>query len=207
MRRLTPEDKCSECESVMLVPAQRVSGLNVPVTADYVCLDCGRAHAWTGNRLSLQSFRSCWTILKTPNDNGSREPNPWCSVSPKKRPPQSELPLVLIADDDAGNREMYAGYLSTNGFRIAEARDGAEAVRLAKRLRPAVIVLDLLMPRVDGIAAARHIRRDAKIRDTPILVLTAYDVQEQDAFDAGADVVCVKPCTPADLVAKIRRLL
>ncbi len=116
-------------------------------------------------------------------------------------------PLVLLADDDQDNREMYAGYLRLTGFRVAEARDGAEAVKLAKRLRPALIVLDIQMPRVDGIAATKRIRRAAKIAKIPILILTAYDTQEQDARDAGATAVCVKPCTPDALVTQIQRLL
>lgn len=99
---------------------------------------------------------------------------------------------------------MYAGYLNANGFRVAEARDGAEASKLAKRLRPAVIVLDLHMPRVDGLDAMRQIRREMK---TPILVLTAYDAEEQDAIDAGANGVCVKPCMPDALLTRIQRLL
>lgn len=117
------------------------------------------------------------------------------------------LPLVLIADDDDDNREMYVGYLSANGFRVAEARDGAEASKLAKQLRPAIVVLDLHMPRVDGIAATQRIRRNPKTRKTPILVLTAYDAQEQDALEAGANAVCVKPCMPDELLARIQRLL
>jgi two-component system cell cycle response regulator DivK len=123
------------------------------------------------------------------------------------RPPDDELPLVLLADDDYDNREMYAGYLTANGFRVAAARDGAQAIRLAKQLRPAIIVLDVQMPRVDGIAATRTIRRDEKLHDTPILVVTAYDAEEQDALNAGANAVCVKPCMPADLIIVIQQLL
>jgi CheY-like chemotaxis protein len=116
-------------------------------------------------------------------------------------------PLVLIADDDPDNREMYAGYLSENGFRVAEAHNGQEAVTLAKQLRPAIVVLDLHMPRLDGIAVVRKIRRDTTIRTTPILVLTAHDMEEQDAIDAGANEVCVKPCNPDALVMRLQRLL
>jgi CheY-like chemotaxis protein len=119
----------------------------------------------------------------------------------------NEPPLVLIADDARDNREMYAGYLSENGFRVAEARDGAEAVRLTKQLHPAVVMLDLEMPRMDGIAVTRRIRRDTNICNTPILVLTADDSREQDALKAGANVVCIKPCIPAALVPHIQRLL
>jgi two-component system cell cycle response regulator DivK len=126
-----------------------------------------------------------------------------------RRPPavDDELQLVLLADDDYDNREMYAGYLRANGFRVAAARDGAQAIRLARQLRPAIIILDVQMPRVDGIAATRTIRRDEKLRDTPILVVTACDPEEHDAINAGANAVCVKPCMPADLIIVIQRLL
>jgi len=120
---------------------------------------------------------------------------------------KGQLPLVLLADDARDDREMYAEYLTKNGFRVAEAADGAEAVRLTKQLRPQVIVLDLHMPRLGGIEATRLIRQDAKIRNTPILVLTADDTQEQEAQTAGANAVCVKPCMPATLISHIRRLL
>lgn len=119
----------------------------------------------------------------------------------------NEPPLVLIADDARDNREMYAGYLSENGFRVAEARDGAEAARLAKQLRPAVVMLDLEMPRMDGISVTLRIRRDANICNTPILVSTADDSREEAALKAGANAVCIKPCIPAALVPHIQRLL
>jgi CheY-like chemotaxis protein len=123
--------------------------------------------------------------------------------------PESERqrPLVLLADDARDNREMYAGYLSENGFRVAEAGDGVEAVKLTRELQPAVVVLDLEMPRMNGITATRRIRGNAKTRNTPILILTADDRREQAALDAGANAVCVKPCMPAALVPQIQRLL
>ena len=73
-------------------------------------------------------------------------------------------PLVLLVDDDNDNREMYAIYLRANGFHVAEARDGAEAIAVAKKLRPAVVVLDLEMPRVNGLETIRRIRALARIR-------------------------------------------
>lgn len=115
-------------------------------------------------------------------------------------------PLVLIADDHDDGRQMYAGYLKVNGFRTVEARDGDEAVRLAIDLRPAVIVLDLMMPRVDGITAILRLRRHAELRDVPVLVVTAYDTHEQRALEAGATAVCVKPCAPLTLLKQVLEL-
>lgn len=119
----------------------------------------------------------------------------------------STLPLVLLADDNQDNREMYADYLGPHGFRIAHASDGEQAIRLAARLLPTVIVLDIHMPALDGIAAATQLRRDNRTRTIPILVLTADDSQEQHAIEAGANAVCVKPCMPDALLREIQRLL
>jgi CheY-like chemotaxis protein len=115
--------------------------------------------------------------------------------------------LILIADDNEDNRELYGSYLRMNGFRVVTARDGAEALTLARSRRPAVVVLDLHMPRVDGLEAARLIRRDAKIRHTPILVLTADDTHVEGALDAGANAVCLKPCAPDALISEIEGML
>jgi CheY-like chemotaxis protein len=115
--------------------------------------------------------------------------------------------LILIADDDVDSREMYAVYLRDSGFCVALARDGADAFARARELRPAVVVLDLHMPRVDGIGATRNIRCDASIGDTPIVVVTADDIREEDALDAGATAVCVKPYAPQALLTRIQELL
>src|SRR4051812_45990384 len=105
--------------------------------------------------------------------------------------PQAVPPLVLIADDHDDGRRMYAEYLTAIGFRVVEAGDGEAAVRLAKRLRPALVVLDAQMPRLDGISAIKRIR--AGDRDIPILVVTASDDHHQQALEAGASAACVKP--------------
>jgi CheY-like chemotaxis protein len=119
----------------------------------------------------------------------------------------SKSPLVVLADDHDDTRDMYAQFLSKNGFRVAAAADGMRAVALTKRLRPAVVVLDIQMPRLDGIAALKRIRRQRELRDVPVLVLTSYDHLETDALAAGATSVCVKPCAPDKLLEQIRKLL
>jgi CheY-like chemotaxis protein len=115
--------------------------------------------------------------------------------------------LILIADDNEDNRELYAGYLRATGFRVVLARDGAEAMAIARSQRPAVVVLDLHMPRIDGLRATRLIRRDETIRAMPILVVTADDTQAPDALDAGANAVCIKPFAPDALVSHIEAML
>jgi len=116
-------------------------------------------------------------------------------------------PLILIADDNEDNCELYSGYLLATGFRVVKARDGAQAVAIARNRCPALVVLDLHMPRLDGLTATRLMRRDAKTRRTPILVVTADDTHEQEALDAGANVVCLKPFSPDALVRAIEDML
>ena len=121
------------------------------------------------------------------------------------KPPES--PLVVLADDHHDTRDMYADFLIVNGFRVAVAADGMKAVALVKRLRPAVVVLDIEMPKLDGIAALKRIRRQPELRDVPVLMLTSYDHLEADALAAGATSVCVKPCAPDKLLEQIRTLM
>ena len=118
-----------------------------------------------------------------------------------------QRPLILIADDNADSCELYAGYLRATGFRVVKACDGAEAVAVARSRRPALVVLDLHMPRLDGVTAIRLMRRDPKTRGTPILVVTADDTHEQEALDAGANGVCLKPFSPDALVRAIEDML
>ena len=86
--------------------------------------------------------------------------------------------LVLIADDNRDTREMYTHYLGMIGYVVETAADGREAVLKARLLRPAVIVLDLGMPGMDGWEAMRLIRADAKTATTPIIVLTGHDLKD-----------------------------
>lgn len=102
---------------------------------------------------------------------------------------------------------MYSDFLEANDFRVAGVADGADAVRWTKRLRPALVVLDIQMPGRDGVSALRRIRQDKDVGHTPVLVLSAYDNREEEARDAGATAFCVKPCTPDALLAQIRKLL
>jgi DNA-binding response OmpR family regulator len=115
--------------------------------------------------------------------------------------------VVLLADDHEDGRRMYAEYLTAIGFRVVEARDGEQAAKLAKRIHPAIVVLDVQMPRLDGISAIQRIRSDGANRNIPILVVTASDDHHQQALKAGASAACVKPCLPDELANQIRNLL
>jgi two-component system response regulator MprA len=119
----------------------------------------------------------------------------------------AERPRVLVADDDAALRRMLSRTLEAEGFEVALAVDGGDALALAERAAPDVIVLDVAMPGVDGLAACRRLR--AKGLGTPILMLTARDaVSDRVAgLQAGADDYLVKPFALAELIARLGALL
>jgi two-component system cell cycle response regulator DivK len=118
-------------------------------------------------------------------------------------------PLVLIVDDNVDAREMYAIYLEHAGFRTVEAADGEMALDLARRDRPAVILMDATMPRMDGWEAARRLKADVETKSIPLIMLTAhaFDEHRQRAADVGADGFLAKPVLPDELAVQIRKVL
>lgn len=116
------------------------------------------------------------------------------------------MATVLIADDDRKIIDMLRRTLAYEGYQVVTASDGQEALAKAQAQRPDVIVLDWLMPRLDGVEVARRIRA---ADTTPILMLTARDAIEDrvEGLDSGADDYLVKPFAPAELLARIRALL
>ena len=116
---------------------------------------------------------------------------------------------VLVVDDTADVRELYAEYLTARGFRVATARDGEAGIAAATHSRPDVIVMDLSMPKLDGIQAIRRLKSDARTRKVPVILLTGYPYRaiEQGALEAGADAFLTKPCLPEDLESHVQRLL
>jgi two-component system KDP operon response regulator KdpE len=113
---------------------------------------------------------------------------------------------VLLVEDDAAARSAVATTLAARGFRVAEAVDGRSALRLWESSRPDLVLLDLGLPDIDGMAVLVRIRREAA---TPIIVLSARG-QEKDrvaALDAGADDYLTKPFGAAELHSRIRAVL
>jgi two-component system cell cycle response regulator DivK len=118
-------------------------------------------------------------------------------------------PLILIVDDIGDNRQMYAEYLEYDGYRVEQAGSGAEAVVFAQEVSPALIVMDLSMPDMDGWEAIRRIRSNARTASIPIVVVSGYalDATQRGAEGARADAFLTKPCLPEDLAAKIAAML
>jgi len=122
---------------------------------------------------------------------------------------QQTQPLILVVDDYQDAREMYAEYLQFSGFRVAEAKNGNEAVEQAFALKPDLILMDLSLPGMDGWEATRRLKADDRTRHIPIVALTGHALAgaSEGAKKAGCDSFVTKPCLPDDLVVEVRRML
>ncbi len=113
---------------------------------------------------------------------------------------------ILVVDDEANIIELARMYLEKDGFRVKEARDGAQALAMVDRQPPALMVLDLMLPEVDGWEVCRRVRARS---DLPIIMLTARDddVDKIVGLELGADDYLTKPFNPRELVARVRAIL
>jgi two-component system, cell cycle response regulator DivK len=113
---------------------------------------------------------------------------------------------VLVVDDYDDGREMYAEFLELAGYRVSQAKDGAEALRKANDLLPDIILMDLSLPDIDGSDVARRLRKDPRTRQIPLVVVTGHapeNVQGHTHYDGFV----IKPCPPDALVEEVARLL
>jgi CheY-like chemotaxis protein len=117
------------------------------------------------------------------------------------------LATVLICDDEPPLRELIRVSLADGGYEFAEADDGIECLEVARRVRPDVVILDVMMPRRSGLEALADIRGDETLADTPVIVLTAQPATREDALRGGANMVIEKPFTPDDIAAAVEEVL
>jgi DNA-binding response OmpR family regulator len=115
-------------------------------------------------------------------------------------------PTILVVEDESSIASFVALYLKNAGYTVKTASNGAQALELADAENPALIVLDLMLPDIDGIEVCKRIRQDS---DVPILMLTARDedVDKIIGLEVGADDYLTKPFNPRELVARIRSIL
>jgi len=116
---------------------------------------------------------------------------------------------ILLADDEPDVIEIIKFNLDQEGYQVKTAINGSEAVKKAKKTFPHLIIMDVMMPEMDGIEACEILRKDPKFNNTIIMFLTARgeDYSYVAAFDAGADDYVTKPIRPKILVSKIKALL
>jgi two-component system, cell cycle response regulator DivK len=114
--------------------------------------------------------------------------------------------LVLVVDDNEDNRDIYAASLRHSGYEVETASDGEEAVDVARKLRPAVVVMDLGMPGMDGWDAIAALRATPETRNTYVMVVSGFadTTSRKRARDAGCDEFLAKPCLPKVLIERIK---
>tara|TARA_B000000475_G_C15951495_1_gene428975 strand:+ start:244 stop:924 length:681 start_codon:yes stop_codon:yes gene_type:complete len=116
---------------------------------------------------------------------------------------------ILLVDDEPDIVEIIRFNLEQKGYQISTASDGLEAIKVAEKEIPHLIIMDVMMPNLDGIEACERLRQDDRFSDTIIMFLTARgeDYSYVAAFDAGADDYVTKPIKPKVLVSKVKGLL
>jgi DNA-binding response OmpR family regulator len=116
---------------------------------------------------------------------------------------------ILVVDDDADIVDLLCFNLKKAGFAIGTAADGIEALKKARSIRPDLILLDLMMPELDGFAVCEILRRDSVTAGIPIIMLTALssELSRLAGMSSGANEYVAKPFSPGALVARIEKLL
>ncbi len=116
---------------------------------------------------------------------------------------------VMVVEDFEDNRFMMRRLLEMSGYRVVEAMNGEEAVEVARREQPNLILMDLSLPLLDGLAATRRIRQHAELRDVPIVAVSAHDTADfhADALAAGCNDYVTKPIDFDQLESLLLRLL
>ena len=114
---------------------------------------------------------------------------------------------ILVVEDEQDLRELVGKYFGDMGYQVVVAVDGADAVDLAKEERPQIILLDLRMPELDGLEICKKLKADATTRTIPIIIVTAYNNQLNEALAAGADDFVAKPVHLLELSVRVKSIL
>lgn len=118
-------------------------------------------------------------------------------------------PKILVVDDESDVLELVGFNLKGAGFDVAYAEDGEEALRKARTTDPSLIILDLMLPKIDGLEVCKALRRDPALAGVPILMLTAkaMEIDRVLGLEIGADDYVTKPFSPRELVLRVKNLL
>jgi len=118
-------------------------------------------------------------------------------------------PKILVADDQLHMLRLVRYQLEQEGYELLQARDGHEVIETALRETPDLLVLDVMMPKMDGLTALRRLKKEKTTRFIPVIMLTSspHELMHQEAEFSGADVVLTKPFSPTELRKQILRLM
>ena len=118
-------------------------------------------------------------------------------------------PAILVAEDNVEQRSLYAAILTGAGYRVLEAGDGMEAVEVARRERPSLVLMDVTMPGTSGWNAVRTLKEDPDTHPIPIIVVTGLaSAWDRDAsLASGCDEYLAKPVSPVRLLEEVRKFL
>src|SRR6185437_10008519 len=116
---------------------------------------------------------------------------------------------ILVVDDEPDAIELIKFNLKAAGYEVLTAADGDEALKKARSLLPDLMILDLMLPEVDGLEVCKILRRDSRVSSTPIIMLTAKaaEIDRVLGLELGADDYMTKPFSPRELVLRVKRLL
>jgi two-component system cell cycle response regulator DivK len=122
---------------------------------------------------------------------------------------EKNVETVLLVEDTEDNRQMMGRLLELSGFRVIEATNGQEAVEAAARENPKIILMDLSLPFIDGLAATRRIRNLPGLKNVPIVAVSAHDTADfhHEALEAGCDAYLTKPIDFSELEEVMRRMM
>ncbi len=122
---------------------------------------------------------------------------------------KEQVATVLLVEDTEDNRLMMRRLLEMSGYRVVEAINGVEAVEIANQIRPEIILMDLSLPFIDGLAATRQIRSLPGFSKVPIIAVSAHDTADfhSEALDAGCNAYITKPIDYSELEDVVNRLL
>jgi len=117
--------------------------------------------------------------------------------------------VILSVEDNEANRRIIRDLFTRKGYRVVEAVNGEEAVTIAKKEKPDLILMDVQLPKMDGYEATRQIKSDPEMESIPVLAVTSYALSEdrEKAMAAGCEDYVAKPFRPRELVAKVEKLL
>jgi len=122
---------------------------------------------------------------------------------------KGSLPNILVVEDNQDNREMVVKVLKFNGYEVVEAVDGEEAIEKARAEDPDLILLDIFLPKMDGYEVTRRLKGDTRLKNIPIIALTAHAMKGsmEEALAAGCDGYIPKPIDVRELPKQIQHFL